>query len=189
FILNSVEDWKGTVAEVYSGSPTESWELGVSAAQSLANVALGQRYDIAVVSAGGFPSDGTLYSAVEALNAGFQATRRDGVIVLVAECSMGVGPDGFLNGVSRSGSERDLLLQVEPGFEVGNERARYFLKVLESRSLILCSRMRSSLVEENMHCIPVRDLEEGLEVAQELTTTRARIAAFVDGTRTNPLVH
>jgi len=189
FILNSVEDWKGTVAEVYSGSPTESWELGVSAAQSLANVALGQRYDIAVVSAGGFPSDGTLYSAVEALNAGFQATRRDGVIMLVAECSMGVGPDGFFNGVSRSGSESDLLLSVESGFEVGMERARYFLKVLESRSLLLCSRMRSSLVEENMRCIPVRDPEEGLEVAQELTTTRARIAAFVDGTRTNPLVH
>ncbi|MFX1602460.1 MAG: lactate racemase domain-containing protein [Promethearchaeota archaeon] len=189
FILNIVEDWKGTVAEVVAGSPIEAWEQGVSIAQNLANVSLGQRYDIAVVSAGGFPGDATLYRAVEALNAGFQATRRDGVIMLVAECGRGVGPDGFLNGVSRSGSEKDLLLTVEPGFEVGMERARYLLRVLESRRLILCSRLRSSLVEESMHCIPVSDPEEGLEVARELTTPRARIATFVDGTRTAPLMN
>jgi len=189
FILNSVEDWEGTVAEVVAGSPTISWAQGVSTAQNLANASLEQRCDIAVVSAGGFPADGTLYSAVEALNAGFQATRRDGAIMLVAECSLGVGPEGFLNGVSRSGSESDLLLTIEPGFQVGMERARYFLRILESRRLILCSELRSSLVEESMHCTPVRDPEDGLEVARELTTPRARIAAFVDGTRTNPLVN
>ncbi|MFX1417192.1 MAG: lactate racemase domain-containing protein [Promethearchaeota archaeon] len=189
FILNTVEDWKGTVAEVVAGSPTKAWERGVFAAQSLANVSLAQRYDIAVVSAGGFPDDATLYSAVEALNAGFQATRRDGIIMMVAECSRGVGPDGFLNGVSRSGSEKDLLLAIEPSFEVGMERARYFLRVLESRRLILCSRLRSSLVEERMQCISVTDPEEGLEVARELTTPRARIAAFVDGARTNPMMN
>jgi nickel-dependent lactate racemase len=189
FILNSVEDWKGTVAEVFSGSPTESWELGVSAAQNLANVSLGQRYDLAVVSAGGFPTDGTLYDATEALNAGFQATRRDGVIMLVAECSKGVGPNGFLNGVSRFDSENDVLLAVETDFEIGMERARYLLRILESRTLILCSRLRSSLVEESLSCIPVRNPEEGLEVARQLTTPRARIAAFVDGTRTNPLMN
>ncbi len=189
FILNTVEDWKGSAAEAVAGSPIKAWNQGVSNAQNLADVSLGQRYDIAVVSAGGFPSDATLYGAVEALNAGFQATRRDGVIMLVAECSRGVGPDGFLDGVSGYGSEKDLLPAIESGFQVGMERARYFLRVLESRRLILCSKLRYSLVEESMHCIPVRDPREGLEVARKLTTPRARIAAFVDGARTNPLVN
>ncbi|MHA2378533.1 MAG: lactate racemase domain-containing protein [Candidatus Thorarchaeota archaeon] len=185
FILNSVEDWKGTVAEVVAGSSPSSWGKGVSTARNLANVPLEHRYDVAVVSAGGFPNDSTLYSAVEALGAGFHATRRDGVIMLVAECSRGVGPGGFLSGVSLSGSERDILPTIETDFELGMERARYFLRVLESRKLILCSRLRSSLVEEHLHCMPVRSPEEGLEVARELTKTRARIAAFADGTRTH----
>ncbi|MFQ5833793.1 MAG: lactate racemase domain-containing protein [Candidatus Thorarchaeota archaeon] len=188
FIVNTIEDWRGTVAEVVAGDPIRPWEQGVSTAVTLANVPQEQRFDIAMVSAGGYLGDVTLYSAMEALHSGLTATRRDGVIVLVAECSRGVGPEGFLRGVTCSTSEPDVMSIIESEFEIGMERVRYLRRVQDTRRVIICSELRPSLVEEELRCVAVSDAQEGFEVARNMTKTRARIAAFANGTRTNPTV-
>ncbi len=188
FIVNTVEDWRGIVAEVVAGDPTRSWEDGVSTATTLANVPQEHRFDIAIVSAGGHPGDVTLYTAMEALHSGLAATRHDGVIMLVAECSRGAGPEGFLKGVTDFTSEPEVLSIIESDFEIGMERALFLRRVLDSRRIIISSKLRSSLVEDNLGCVAVGDAQEGLEVARDMTKTRARIAAFANGGRTNPIV-
>ncbi|MFW9799223.1 MAG: lactate racemase domain-containing protein [Candidatus Thorarchaeota archaeon] len=188
FIVDTIEDWRGSVAEVVAGHPISPWVHGVSTAGTLANVPQEQRFDIAIVSAGGLMGDLTLYTATEALHSGLKATRRDGVIVLVAECRKEVGPEGFLKGVTHFASEPEALSIVESEFEMGMERALYLRRVLDSRRIIFCSKLRSSLVEDSLGCVSVSDAQEGLEVAQDMTKTRARIAAFANGARTNPIV-
>ncbi|MFW9890720.1 MAG: lactate racemase domain-containing protein [Candidatus Thorarchaeota archaeon] len=186
FIVNYVSDWLGNVAHICAGNPYSSWESGVDSAKMLANAEFTRRADIAIVSAGGYPSDLTLYDAIDSLHTAFEVTENGGAIVLIAECNKGVGPKGFIRGVSEFSSENDVTLAAEIGFELGFEKAQFFWNVLSSRKLVICSRLRHSLVEERLRSEAVRDPQEGLEVAQTMLASKRKIAVIPHGIRTVP---
>ena len=164
-VVDAVLDWQDSIAEVVAGRPEAAWMQGLEIAKDLASIYPERRADIAVVSAGGWPADSTLYNAIDSLYTGYLATKHDGVIVLVTECANGLGPSGFVKGISDVESLQEMRIAFDTKFEVGMEKALFFWNVLESRRLIMCSRLRESLVTENLHCRNVRDPQEGLELA------------------------
>ena len=164
-VVNTVLDWQNSIAEVLAGRPEEARMHGLDTAKELAIVFPERRADIAIVSAGGWPADSTLYNAIDSLYTGYLATRHDGVIVLVSECANGPGPSGFVKGISDGESLQEMKIAFDTKFDIGMEKALFFWKVLESRRLIICSRLRESLVTEGLHCRNVRDPQEGLELA------------------------
>ena len=85
-----------------------------------------------------------------------------------AECEGDVGPKGFIRGITEFSSEEEVLTAAETDFEFGLEKARFFWNVLSSRKIVICSRLRESLVEERLHCTAVKDPQEGLEAAQSM---------------------
>ncbi|MHA2360652.1 MAG: lactate racemase domain-containing protein [Candidatus Thorarchaeota archaeon] len=164
-VVNAVLDLHNSIAEVVAGRPQDAWRQGLDTAKDLAKVYPERRADIAVVSAGGWPVDSTLYNAIDSLYAGYLATRHDGVIVLVSECAKGPGPSGFVKGISDVESLQEMRIAFDTKFELGMEKALFFWNVLESRRLIMCSRLKESLVSEGLHCKNVRNPQEGLELA------------------------
>ncbi len=188
FILNAIPDWKGNLNSIVSGEPYTAWENGVFISKKMTETIFQHKADIAIVSAGGSFSDLTLYDAIDALYAGSAATEHGGVIVLVAECAEGPGPDGFIRGVSECSSSEEVSVLAEIGFEIGMEKARFFWEILNSRKVIICSRMRESLIAEKFHCSAVRDPQEGYELARSLIVSRPRLAMIPDGTRILPIM-
>ncbi|MHA1862897.1 MAG: lactate racemase domain-containing protein, partial [Candidatus Thorarchaeota archaeon] len=181
FILNAIPDWKGNLSSIVSGEPYTAWENGVLVAKKMTEAIFQQKADIAIVSAGGSFSDLTLYDAIDALYAGRAATEHGGVIVLVAECAKGPGPDGFARGVSECSSSEEVSVLAEIGFEIGMEKARFFWEILNSRKVIICSRLRESLIVEKFQCSAVRNLQEGYELARSIIVSRPRLAIIPDG--------
>ncbi|MGY5880312.1 MAG: lactate racemase domain-containing protein [Candidatus Thorarchaeota archaeon] len=186
FIVNAIPDWKGNLNGVFAGNPYTAWNRGVSQAKSLTETFFHHKADIAIVSAGGSLNDRTLYDAIDALHAGKEATEHGGVIVLVAECLEGPGPDGFIRGVSECNSSEEISILAETGFELGMEKARFFVDILNSRKVIICSRLRESLVAERFRCSAVKDPQEGYELAKSLIVSSPRIAVIPNGIRTLP---
>jgi nickel-dependent lactate racemase len=128
-----------------------------------------------------------LFNAIDSLYSASAVTRRDGVIVLVAECAKGLGPDGFRNSLFNSVSEEDILNQASSHFEIGMERAWFFRKILKSRQVIICSRLRESMVNERLHCDAVKDPQEGLELARQYTGLDAEISILPNGHAVIPI--
>ncbi len=186
-IVNVVLDWRGNPAHVIGGR-REVWQEGVEALSRVARVPFQRKMDIAVVSVGGAPYDRTLYSSIDSLLAALTLTRRDGAIVLLAECEGGVGPSGLLKGISEYDSETELVRSAEDRFEVGMEKARLFWQSLESRRLVLCTRLKQSLVSERLHCEAVRDPEEGLEIARNHVGRTSGIAVVPSGACSVPFM-
>ncbi len=186
FIVNYVSDWKGNVAHIFAGHPYSSWESGIGTAKTLASADFTRRADIAFVSAGGLPYDRTLYEAIASIYAAYDVTENGGAIVLVAECSNGVGPKGFERGISEFSSENEVSAASETGFEVGFDKAQFFWNVLTSRKLVICSQLRTSFVEEQLRCKAVRNPQDGLEVAKHMLPSNKKIAVIPDGIRTVP---
>lgn len=188
FILNIIPDWKGNVNSIVSGGPYTAWENGVLVAKKMTETIFQHKADIAIVSAGGSFSDLTLYDAVDALYSGSAATEHGGVIILVAECADGPGPDGFIRGVLECSSSEEVSVLAEIGFEIGMEKARFFWDILNSRKVIICSRMRESLITEKFQCSAVRNPQEGYELARSLIVSSPRLAIIPDGTRILPIM-
>ena len=188
FTINSVSDWQGNLAHIVAGDPFSSWKSGVTYSTSLARAEYHRRADIVIVSAGGSPYDTTLYDAIDSLYPACEATEHGGSIVLVAECGGEVGPKGFIRGMSEFASADEVLTDSETNFEIGLEKARFFWNVLSSRNVVICSRLRESLVEERLHCNAVKDPQEGLEVAQSLLASSKKVAVLNDGIRTVPVL-
>ncbi|MFX1483277.1 MAG: lactate racemase domain-containing protein [Promethearchaeota archaeon] len=186
FIVNYVSDYQGNVANIYAGNPYSSWQAGVEIAEKLSCAEFSRRADIAVVSAGGSPHDGTLYSAIDCTYAAREVTENGGAIVLVAECIDGIGPKGFLRGLSDFSSEEEVIRASDTDYEFGFEKARLFWNIISSRNLVICSRLRSSLVEEQLHCTAVRNPQDGFEAAKSMLASKRKIAIIPDGIRTVP---
>ncbi len=186
FIVNSVSDWQGNLAHIVAGNPFTSWQSGVNSAISLARAEYSKHADIAIVSAGGTPHDATLYDAIDSLYPACEVTEHGGSIVLLAECGSGVGPNGFIRGMSEFSSEEEVLNAADLHFEIGLEKARFFWNVLNSRKVVICCRLRESLVEEKLHCTAVKDPQEGFEAAQSMLASSKKVAILNDGLRTTP---
>jgi nickel-dependent lactate racemase len=186
FIVNSVSDWQGNLAHIVAGNPITSWQSGVNSAMSLARAEYSKHADVAIVSSAGTPHDTTLYHAIDCLYPACEVTEHGGSIVLLAECGSGVGPNGFIRGMSEFSSEEEVLNAADLHFEIGLEKARFFWNVLSSRKVIICSRLRESLVEERLHCTAVKHPQEGFEVAQSMLASCKKVAVLNDGLRTTP---
>ncbi|MFW9851134.1 MAG: hypothetical protein ACFFF4_18560, partial [Candidatus Thorarchaeota archaeon] len=186
--INTVHDNHGNMAQIVVGDVHNSWRKASKFSNELAEVKLSRRADIAIVGAGGRGFDGTLYEAIPSLYAGLVATRTGGSIIFVAECPHGPGYEGFVKGISSIDSEKDLQVFGETNFEFGMDRSRFFWRVLESRKLIICSRLRESLVSEKLHAMAVRDPQEGLEIAVKKYGTQSKIIIIENGSNLIPVL-
>ncbi|MHA2424618.1 MAG: lactate racemase domain-containing protein [Candidatus Thorarchaeota archaeon] len=184
--INAVQDNYGTTAQVLVGDVKETWKQSSKTSEELSRVRFGRRADIAIVGAGGRGFDGTLYQALPSLYAGLSATRTGGSIIFIAECSHGPGYDGFVKAVASTHSEKEVAVFGETNFDLGMDRSRFFWRVLESRNLIICSRLRESLVTEKLHATAVRDPQEGLDLAIKHLGTDSKIVMIENGSNLIP---
>jgi nickel-dependent lactate racemase len=187
FIVNLIPDYLNNIASIIAGSPRAAWLQGLDVCRAVTEVSVQRKADIAVISAGGGLSDTTLDVAVESLFAGHSATEYGGSILLIAECAEGPGAPGFLRGISDCTSPSEVAVLAETSFEPGLERALLFWKVLSSRNLIICSRLRESLVSERFRCFAVRDPQEGFELARRQMVSNPRVAIIPEGNKTLPV--
>jgi nickel-dependent lactate racemase len=188
FIINAVPSCENYIAQISAGEPDSAWHQGVDACRTVTEAIIQKKADIAIVSTGGGLNDVTLFAAVDSLFAAHAATEHGGSIILVAECVKGLGPSGFLIGISNCASSSEVALLSETNFELGMEKAQLFWKILNSRNLIICSRLRESLVSERLHCIAVHDPQEGFEVAKGQMVSSPRVAIIPHGHRTLPII-
>ena len=189
FILNAVPDCNSHIAHVATGNPYTSWRNSIKTMHNVSDALIRYKADITIISAGGSNHDRTLYDALDVLYPACQATEQGGIIILIAECPEGVGPSGLLKGMSECSNESGIRVLSQTRYELGMEKARLLWNVLSSRRVILCSRLRESLVTERLHCLAVRDPEDGLALARSQIVSKPRVAIIPQGMRTVPVLH
>ncbi len=187
-IVNVVMDAVGHPVSTVVGEHQQAWRSAVETCRHLSQVWVQRRADITVVSAGGHPHDSTLFDAIDALPAAQAVTRRDGVIILVAECIDGPGPDAFVEIISQSRSSSEVRAYLEEQSVECVNKAWLFWQALESNRLVVCSELRARLVTERLHAIAVRDPDEGVMVARGLVGRPAHVALMPEGSATVPIL-
>ena len=158
FSVNAVVDSRGRVVRIYAGQWRAAHRAGCEEYLATHSVGIDERRKLVIVSCGGSPWDINLIQAHKALEMGAQAATEGGTIVLLAECSDGLGRADFLKWFEEDDS-RALAARLRESYEVNGQTAWSLMTKTERHTIFLISELPDEQVR-SMHMIPAHSLEE-----------------------------
>jgi len=163
FSINTIVDEQKEPTKIFCGD----WRLAHRAACDYYldryAVQVPAKRDIVIVSSGGFPHDINLIQAHKALDMAALVCNEGGTIVLLAECSDGLGRPDFLKWFEERDA-RALAARLVNGYEVNGQTAWALLTKAERFRVCLVSELPLDDVRR-MRMVPVRTIDEALERA------------------------
>ena len=142
FALNIVTNKEGKVLAVHGGGYEESWGKAINSLADQYEVKTESGADIVIISAGGGAYDESLYPAMWALLNGSKAAKRNGTIVLLAQCMTGLGAEAFTQ-LARVNESDELKRRYTYGAEVLD----VLRQIQKTSRVILVSALPNYLVE------------------------------------------
>jgi len=101
------------IAAVFAGEPVGAHRAGVEWVRSTLEQHLEHPADAVITTGGGYPLDMTFYQCIKGITAAENMVRPGGRILMVGECSEGVGSPEFSEMMLRYGSDDEFLRGIE----------------------------------------------------------------------------
>lgn len=160
FIITTEVDDRGRAIKMYSGHWQASHQAACREYLLFHSTLIDQPRDLVIVSCGGFPYDINLIQAHKTLDMAAKACRDGGTIVLLAECTDGLGRPDFLKWFSEKDSH-SLATRLGDSYEVNGQTAWALLTKTERYRVHLISQLPGDEVRL-MRMIPARSLNDAL---------------------------
>ncbi len=168
FIVNFALSEEGDFLGVFAGDLEEAHERGCAFVSEAFRVEIPARADIVIASRGGFPMDLTFYQAFQS-NANARAALRgdgEGVLIMVGECSQGLGPYEFHRWFDLGGAD-EIEAELRRDFTVaGFVVFRAALLHRQAKKVMLVSCLEPDVVRR-IGIVPHVSIAEALEEALE----------------------
>jgi nickel-dependent lactate racemase len=182
FILNVVQNSQNEIVRAVAGDFVQAHRAGATVVDRMyrRNV---QPAEIVVTCAGGRPKDLNLFQAQKALDNAKNAAAPGGTIILVAECSEGLGHPVFERWAREACSAEDCWERFGREYEFGGHKAAFLAQESMQHQLILVSAL---LAEKAKMCFfePAKTLEQALAMARKRQGQDARMIAMPYGNLT-----
>jgi len=141
--------------------------------------------DIVISTNGGYPLDQNVYQAVKGMTAAEATVKQDGVIIMIASSTDGIGGDHFYHQLADEediNKTMDIFLQRNRNETVPDQwQSQIMLRILMRARVIYISEMDDKIVEK-MHMIPAHSIDEAIKKAKEiLRKEEVTITAIPDG--------
>lgn len=188
FILNVVTNSKDEIVKAFAGDLEQAFNEAVKLVDEMYRVPVDQRADIVVVSAGGYPADIDLYQAYKAVDNALEVIKRNGVIILVAECIEGHGNAVFYDWMTRLGDLKKVEREIKHNFVMGGHKAYYLLRALQRHQIILVSSMPDYYATNIFKLKTARAVNDALNEAFRIAGSSAKVWVMPHGTLTLPEV-
>lgn len=188
FILNVVAGADHRILFAAAGHVTEAHRKGCQWVAERGKLVLPRAAGVVLAGAGGFPKDINLYQAQKALDNAAYAVRDGGIIILLAECSEGLGNTTFEKWLLEASSPDDILERIQAEFVLGGHKAAAVAAVLKRAGVYLVSAMPESLVRA-CGIKPYGQLDKALQDALDVQGTDACIAVLPQAGSVLPVVH
>lgn len=185
FIVNVVLDENKRIAFAVAGDYIEAHRVGCTFLDRLYGVKIHDKADIAVVSAGGFPKDLNLYQAQKALDNSKDSIKDGGIIILLADCSDGIGNKTFERWMTTK-SCIECIEDIKENFVLGGHKAAAIAKILTTKRVFLVSSLDKNLVKK-MGLEPYDTLDEAFKDATTLCGSDSKVFVIPHGSSLLPI--
>ncbi len=164
YIVNVVTAGKDEILFAAAGDVYEAWLLCVKYCEKHNVVSIKQPADIVIAGCGGYPKDINMYQSQKALDSASLAVKEGGSIILLAECSEGLGEETFEEWIRQANTPEDIVERFYNNFELGGHKAYAICRTLRKADVILVSSLSQSMVVD-MFLQYAESLEEALRIA------------------------
>jgi len=188
YAVDAVLNSKRELVAALAGSPDDVFLQGVRLIDEMCKVQTDRKAEVAVVSAGGVPYDTDLYGAYRAIHTALDLVKKDGALVLVAECSGGFGNKIFYEWMRRLRDSKEMENEIKRNFEVGAEVAYFLSKALEYSRIYLVSVMPDYYANGVFRMRTARTVNAALQLAIRAVGKDSRILVVPHGSNIIPVV-
>jgi nickel-dependent lactate racemase len=164
FIVNVLLNEKKQIVDAVAGHFLEAHAEGVRRYDELFDVTIPEAVDIIVASPGGAPKDINLYQAQKTLDNVSLAVKRDGTIILVAQCAEGFGERTFAEWMADMENPQVLVDRIRREFVLGGHKAAAVASLLQAAEVFLVSDFDDAIVRR-MGMRPFADPQAALDAA------------------------
>jgi lactate racemase len=187
YSVSFLPDGWGGVAEAVSGELEPVFNDSVARYVQLHSSRLERKLDIVVVSAGNLLGM-DLYHAVRVVVNVLGALKRGGTVILVAECSKGIGDPVFLDYARRFPERKDLATELRYRFKLGGHVNLYLKETLEKCRVQLVSVLPELFVRDTFDLKPSQTASEAVQKAIRVEGKESKILVVPRGDFTVPLM-
>jgi len=142
--------------------------------------------DIVVMSAGGTPDDESLLQAIETFPTGIGALKRNGALIIAAECGKGHGDTEFYEWTVERKQPHHLEARLRHNFNYDGFKAVYLSRALDSHRIYLVSTIPDYYVENVFGMRASRTVNAALQTAQRALGAESKISVIPDASRLIP---
>lgn len=166
FILNVVVNEKKEFVYIAAGELQHAHIAGCRVTEEIFGIEIEEKADLVIVSSGGYPKDSQLYQAIKALDNATYAVQEGGVIILVSECSEGIGSQPFQDFFNH-GEVEDMRARLHADFTMPGFISLRTAGICQKTPVILISSLSEDLVQ-HVKMIPAHSPAQALQLASQI---------------------
>jgi lactate racemase len=147
--LNVVLNSDKRIVKVFWGNARSVMKAGIPFSRNVCQKKVGREYDLVITSPGGYPKDINLYQSQKAITHVCQIAKEKGTIILVAECSQGLGSQEFENYL-RQFSSLNAVIEAfrNMKFEIGPHKAYQLATQAVRNRIIVVSSLKPHIIRK-----------------------------------------
>ncbi len=166
FILNVVVNEKKEFVFLAAGELHEAHLAGCRVTEEIFGIKIEEKTELVIASSGGYPKDIQLYQSIKALDNSAYAVQAGGVIILISECSDGIGSEAF-HKYFEHGEIEDMNAKLHADFEMPGFISLRTASICRKSPVILISSLPDEVVK-SVKMIPAHTPEEALQLASQI---------------------
>ncbi|GAB6181861.1 nickel-dependent lactate racemase [Desulfotomaculum defluvii] len=140
FSIHVVLNDQNKIVKCLTGDLEKAWYEGCQYCNSIYSLQLPEPVEVVIAGAGGYPRDLNLYQAIKALVNGARLLKPGGTLVLIGECTEGMGEPLFEEWLNKGNNPEEIVSRFEQkGFVLGGHKAYVLCQELKKIEVIVIS--------------------------------------------------
>jgi nickel-dependent lactate racemase len=171
------------ITGVFAGDIHAAHLAACAAAEKAVSDHVDRPVDIVLTTGAGYPLDATFYQTVKGMVGAASIVKPGGTIIIVSECSEGMGSKEFTAQVRDFGSPDAFLKKIytSPGFVIDQWQLQLLAKVLKKAQVLLVSTGVKASDIAPLDISVFADVESALNAAISKHGKSARVAVIPEG--------
>ena len=185
FGIMTVVDLERKIYSAKAGDLFDSFYAILPKANDVFCVEIKEKADIAV-SIARSPMDMNLYQSQKALDNAKYAVRDGGIIILVSQCTEGIGARTFVDFLSGLDHPHDALNEIEREFKLGYQKVAKIASLSEKAEMWAVTDLDDNTLK-SIFIRPFHNLQDAVDKAIEKKGKKAKFVFLMDGGNTIPI--
>ena len=188
FLFNAILNAKHQFLRMFAGDYIAAHKEACKFVDEVYGCVIPKLADMVIVSCGGYPKDINVYQMQKTMENASCAVRKDGVVILLADCEEGSGSKVLEETFRRLKTPAAIKAELEANFKIGANKAYAITRPIEKARYILVTSLDRQLAKDMLFTGAVDTVEEALEIAKQYVGETPDMILMPEGSLTVPRV-